>query len=467
VSTSSGTGREDAGGGGVPSGAEGPDAVGPDAADVPAIARVAGGEATDVAALGERAAMLERLSARATVHEQAARSPRTRELYASDWAHFARWCAMAGQTALPAGVDTLRGYLTDLEATTGPDGSRVYRPATLARRLAAIAAVHKDAGVVSATRDPKVRAVLAGISRTRRQARHQMRPLLLADVRAILAGLDYRSWPLGVIATRDAFALLAGFAGALRRSELTALRVADLTWHPEDGLHVRVRTSKTDQEGHGATLALPFGADPRTCPPCAWLRWARLLHAARHGRPEMMRTVFATPPWLDWTHLCGTSTTPAPLTHDAAHTPATDDAPATATAQTLAHTSSGGPAEAAVDAGRGDPVRRVGETLAIVTELDPDIPVLCGVRKGGTLTGAPISGDGLYLMVKRRAAAAGITGPVGFHSLRAGFVTQARRAGADTRAVRRQTRHGSDAMVELYDRDHAPLLGNAVLEIGL
>jgi hypothetical protein len=33
--------------------------------------------------------------------------------------------------------------------------------------------------------------------------------------------------------------------------------------------------------------------------------------------------------------------------------------------------------------------------------------------------------------------------------------------------VRRQTRHGSDAMVETYDREHAPLIGNAVTKLGL
>ena len=84
------------------------------------------------------------------------------------------------------------------------------------------------------------------------------------------------------------------------------------------------------------------------------------------------------------------------------------------------------------------------------------MPLLCGVRKGGALGATVVTGDGLHVMVKRRAQAAGISGPVGFHSLRSGFVTQARRAGADTRAVRRQTHHSSDAMVELYDRDYAP-----------
>ena len=45
---------------------------------------------------------------------------------------------------------------------------------------------------------------------------------------------------------------------AARRSELVALDVADLSWEP-NGLRVRIRRSKTDQEGQGATVAVPEG----------------------------------------------------------------------------------------------------------------------------------------------------------------------------------------------------------------
>ena len=39
------------------------------------------------------------------------------------------------------------------------------------------------------------------------------------------------------------------------------------------------------------------------------------------------------------------------------------------------------------------------------------------------------------------------------HSLRAGFVTEALRAGADAHAVMRQTRHRDPATVEVYARE--------------
>jgi integrase len=384
----------------------------------------------------ERAAALEALAARADAHAAAARSARTRTAYAGDWAHFTGWCARAGRAALPAAVSTVRLYLTDLEAARDESGAVIYQPATLARRLAAIAAAHRDAGLPSPTRDPAVTAVLIGIKRARAAPPHRMRPLMLDDVRALLAQMEWSTWPGGLLAARDGFVALAGFAGALRRSELAALQIRDLFWQPADGLHLRIRTSKTDQDSVGATVVLPYGRNAGTCPPCAGLRWLRLLAAARCGRQALMRAVLATPPWPEQTHLY-----PHPDRED------TSDE----------------------DTGDGSPVAGEGnaDCRAPVPDLPAGMPLLRAVRKGGHLLESPVTGDALHAMVQRRAAAAGLSGPVGFHSLRAGFVTTARRNGADHRAVRRQTRHSSDAMVELYDRDYTPLAGNAVTHLGL
>ena len=77
-----------------------------------------------------------------------------------------------------------------------------------------------------------------------------------------------------------------GFAGAHRRSELVALTLADVTLHATDGLHVRLRRSKTDQEARGTVKALPYGRDPVTCPPCAYVRWRQVLHAWDTADPD-------------------------------------------------------------------------------------------------------------------------------------------------------------------------------------
>ena len=64
--------------------------------------------------------------------------------------------------------------------------------------------------------------------------------------------------------------LLVGFGGALRRSELVALDVADIA-ETETGLLMTVRGSKTDQERAGATIAIARG--DVACPAKALREW--------------------------------------------------------------------------------------------------------------------------------------------------------------------------------------------------
>jgi integrase len=69
--------------------------------------------------------------------------------------------------------------------------------------------------------------------------------------------------PDSLAGRRDACLLLLGFATALRRSELVALEVNNLT-ETSDGLIVTVRKSKTDQEGAGRQVGVPYGSNPVT-----------------------------------------------------------------------------------------------------------------------------------------------------------------------------------------------------------
>lgn len=65
--------------------------------------------------------------------------------------------------------------------------------------------------------------------------------------------------------------LLLGWACALRRSELVALVVADIAFTSQGAL-VTIRRSKTDQEGAGREIAVPFGRT-RHCPIAALKCW--------------------------------------------------------------------------------------------------------------------------------------------------------------------------------------------------
>ena len=69
-----------------------------------------------------------------------------------------------------------------------------------------------------------------------------------------------------------ALLLLVGFAGAFRRSELVALRHEDVRL-TEEGLVVTIPKSKTDPEGAGQTIGIPYGSHPESCPVRALDAW--------------------------------------------------------------------------------------------------------------------------------------------------------------------------------------------------
>jgi integrase len=66
--------------------------------------------------------------------------------------------------------------------------------------------------------------------------------------------------------------MLVGFAGALRRSELVGLDVDDVRFEGE-GVVIRLRRSKTNQEGELEEVAVLYGSDPKTCPVRALQAW--------------------------------------------------------------------------------------------------------------------------------------------------------------------------------------------------
>jgi integrase len=107
----------------------------------------------------------------------------------------------------------------------------------------------------------------AGIRRTLGTAPHQARPILVDDLKAMLAAL-----PDDLRGLRDRTLLLIGFAGGFRRSELVGLDVDDVTEEAE-GLRVRIRRSKVDQEGAGREIGIVRGRHPLTDSVAALTAW--------------------------------------------------------------------------------------------------------------------------------------------------------------------------------------------------
>lgn len=350
-----------------------------------------------------------------------AQSAGTRRAYDSAWRRFTNWCDASGHIALPAHPAAVAAYLVDAADTWTPEGERAYSPATLNKWVAAIADRHRRGGVASGpTQHETVRATLAGIRREYAAAgdrpRNGRAPLLTDDVMVIVtaARSQARGWAALAAERRDSALVMMGFAGAFRRSELVAFLGGDITLHPLDGLHMAVRRSKTDQEGRGHVHALPRSTDPARCPPCAYVRWAQVVAAFDTGGRRAVIALLSRDSASDFsTHVCEVTA-------------------------------------AAIGARR---------------------PVFRAMNGNGNIAAVAMSGAAVHAAVRRRALRAGyseeIVASLGAHSLRAGFVTQAFRNGADAHAIMRQTAHRSPAMVEIYAREQAPLIGNAVTELGL
>ena len=223
-----------------------------------------------------------------------------------------------------------------------------------------------------------------------------MAPALAADVVAMAAVCD-EAVRLGELsdeaalgmtlrARRDKAMLLVGFAAALRRSELAAVRTEHLSFTP-DGLRLLIPKSKSDQEGAGQVVGVAYGSRAETCP----VRAVRSYLAAA-GR-EL------------------------------------------------------------ADQGRPSPLSG---------------PVFRSVDRWGRLGRKAITGRTVANVVKAYAQAAGLDPTLyAGHSLRAGFATTAARAGKPDRAIQKQTRHKSTAMLAEYVREGRLFDENASDGIGL
>ena len=205
-------------------------------------------------------------------------APATRRAYRADLDHFGSW----GGT-IPATDDMVAAYLAD--------HADVLKVSTLTRRLAAISIAHGARGLPNPVASPLVRATMRGIRRAHGAAQRQAKPLLREDLFIVLGAIGDRLKDL-----RDRALLLIGFAGGLRRSELAAINFIDIE-RVREGIILTIRRSKTDQDGVGRRIGIPFGRTIH-CPVRAlenWLNAARIEHGPvfrpvdRHGRVSVGR----------------------------------------------------------------------------------------------------------------------------------------------------------------------------------
>jgi integrase len=210
---------------------------------------------------------LDPLIQRALTLMENARSGATRSGYDRDFASYEAFCRTSGLAPMPPTAPVIALYLAEL--------STRLRPATIARRMAAIADRSKRAGYgTEALKSFVVQEIWKGIRRTLGVAPAVKSPLIASAIRDIA-----RACPDSLLGKRDRVLVLVGFAGGFRRSELAGIELRHLSIAADSrSVAVFLPRSKNDQEAKGRTLTLPRGSSKETCPVAAIEAWIRAAH---------------------------------------------------------------------------------------------------------------------------------------------------------------------------------------------
>ncbi|MEV4383093.1 hypothetical protein [Streptosporangium sp. NPDC049644] len=205
----------------------------------------------------------------------------TRRAYERQWAAFSTWCIEHGRVELPATGHTLAEYVETLCAAE-------WAPASIEQAIACVRTMHRLAGHPNQPATDATRLAPRACKRTRAEAgtrgRREAPPVGIDALRAMVSACDLSTR----IGLRDRLLLVLGLALMGRRSELVALTCDDVREVP-DGLEVTIRTSKTDKDSQGETIAIPRGSHPLTDPVAVWTDWIAVLAEAGETSGRLLR----------------------------------------------------------------------------------------------------------------------------------------------------------------------------------
>jgi len=223
---------------------------------------------------------LQELADRARGYVEAASSANTRRAYAADWKHFCAWCRRQGVSSFPTTPQIVGLYITACASGSAERGGKPNAVSTIERRLSAISWNCAQRGQPLDRKDRAIATVLAGIRNRHAAPPRQKEAILPEELIVMLETLD-RGTLRGL---RDRAMLLIGFAGGLRRSEITGLDLG--RDQSKDGrgwidifdqgvlLTLRGKTGWREVE-------IGRGSSDATCPVAALETWIRLARLAR------------------------------------------------------------------------------------------------------------------------------------------------------------------------------------------
>jgi integrase len=170
---------------------------------------------------------------------EGAYSPNTLRAQKADGAIFQSYCEARGTAYLPADPMTIREFIEDRQR----EGKK---PATIKRYVATIARAHIAAGLLNPCSSEAVRLGLKKMGRETSARQDQAHPLSWKDIKEFIDSAGK-----GLRADRERALLCVAYETLARRSELVALDVRDLDFHPDGTGLAMIRRGKTDAEAQG------------------------------------------------------------------------------------------------------------------------------------------------------------------------------------------------------------------------
>lgn len=195
------------------------------------------------------------------------------------------WCDDVDRCPLPATAETLAEFVSHL-------ADEDYGVPSIRMAISAVRFLHATAGFEDEPGLTKAKLALRTHSRERADRpegaprTRQATPILLDTLRAMIDACPANT----LRGRRDKFLFTLGWSGMMRRSELSALNVGDVT-ESADGLSVFIARSKTDRDAKGAIIRIPRGSNPKSDPVALWREWLAALAERGITSGRLLRSV--------------------------------------------------------------------------------------------------------------------------------------------------------------------------------
>jgi len=210
----------------------------------------------------------------------ASKAANTLRAYQSDMRQVCRYLADTGhgdlvhqmgdnwQLVKPLTAALVAAYLVE-RSEQGTALSSLQRHAASISKWHQVAATNQP-GLANPCKTQLVRDTLAGLRKQNQRQPDKAPPLTPGQVAAIVHALDLDT----LAGVRDRAIVLVGWCAALRRSELAALKWSQIKFVPE-GAQITVMQAKTDTQGAGQAIGVPYQANSALCPVLALVAWAK------------------------------------------------------------------------------------------------------------------------------------------------------------------------------------------------